>query len=200
MLHIAPDIGHAVCPVENTWYRGCLYTYMNMLYSRSWSISKFFLQCTYMNFVASISYPISKKNLRCRWSKRVGLEPPPNIVPYIKVFDIGCGKEARIGSSSEYRTYIEVFYSDIEIMTSISKFMISLYPACSAVVMALRFGTQGPGFEPWLFHKACYMPLHGCWTKLRDFYDFSISRNHRKMASISKSKTLISKSKLCFWY
>ncbi len=24
-----------------------------------------------------------------------------------------------------------------------------------------RFGTQGPGFEPGLFHKACYMPLHG---------------------------------------
>jgi hypothetical protein len=34
--------------------------------------------------------------------------------------------------------------------------------ACSAVVTALRFGTQGPGFEPGLFHKACCMPLHGC--------------------------------------
>ncbi len=34
--------------------------------------------------------------------------------------------------------------------------------ACSVVVIALRFGTQGPGFEPGLFHKACYMPLHGC--------------------------------------
>jgi hypothetical protein len=34
--------------------------------------------------------------------------------------------------------------------------------ACSAVVIALRFGTQGPGFEPGLFHKAWYMPLHGC--------------------------------------
>jgi hypothetical protein len=33
--------------------------------------------------------------------------------------------------------------------------------ACSVVVIALRFGTQGPGFEPGLFHKACYMPLHG---------------------------------------
>ncbi len=33
--------------------------------------------------------------------------------------------------------------------------------ACSAVVIALRFGTQGPGFEPGLSHKACYMPLHG---------------------------------------
>ncbi len=32
----------------------------------------------------------------------------------------------------------------------------------SAVVIALRFGTQGPGFEPGLFHKACYMPIHGC--------------------------------------
>jgi hypothetical protein len=36
------------------------------------------------------------------------------------------------------------------------------YRACSAVVIALRFGTQGPGFEPCLFHKAWYMPLHGC--------------------------------------
>ncbi len=33
------------------------------------------------------------------------------------------------------------------------------YRACSAVVIALRFGTQGPGFEPDLFRKACYMPL-----------------------------------------
>ncbi len=51
-----------------------------------------------MNFVASISYPISKKKLRYRWSKSVGLEPPgpQNIVPYI-----------------------EVFYFDIEVMTSI---------------------------------------------------------------------------------
>ncbi len=43
------------------------------------------------------------------------------------------------------------------------------YRACSAVVIVLRFGTQGPGFEPGLFHKACYMPLHGCWMKLRFF-------------------------------
>ncbi len=35
------------------------------------------------------------------------------------------------------------------------------YRACSAAVIELRFGTQGPGFEPGLFHKACYMPLHG---------------------------------------
>jgi hypothetical protein len=33
--------------------------------------------------------------------------------------------------------------------------------ACRAVVIALRFGTQGLGFEPNLLHKACYMPLHG---------------------------------------
>ncbi len=43
--------------------------------------------------------------------------------------------------------------------------------ACSAVVVALRFGTQGPGFKPGLFHKACYMPLHGCWMKLRVYFD-----------------------------
>jgi hypothetical protein len=44
MLRIAPDIGHAVCPGENTSYRpgGCLCTYMNLLYSISWSISNFF--------------------------------------------------------------------------------------------------------------------------------------------------------------
>ncbi len=48
------------------------------------------------------------------------------------------------------------------------KYVISLlYWACSAVVIALHFGTQGHGFEPGLFHKACYMPLHGCWMKLR---------------------------------
>ncbi len=41
--------------------------------------------------------------------------------------------------------------------------------ACSAVVIALRFVTQGPGFEPGLFHKACGMPLHGWWMKLRVF-------------------------------
>ncbi len=47
--------------------------------------------------------------------------------------------------------------------------VIWIYRACSAVVIALRFGTQDPGFEPSLFHKACYMPLHGCWMKLRLF-------------------------------
>ncbi len=41
--------------------------------------------------------------------------------------------------------------------------------ACSAVVIALRFGTQGPGFEPGLFHKACYMPLHGCFNEAKSF-------------------------------
>jgi hypothetical protein len=40
--------------------------------------------------------------------------------------------------------------------------LLPLHWACSAVVIALRFGTQGPGFEPGLFHKACYMPLHDC--------------------------------------
>jgi hypothetical protein len=40
--------------------------------------------------------------------------------------------------------------------------------ACSAVVIALRSGTQGPGFEAGLFHKACYMLLHGR-MKLRVF-------------------------------
>ncbi len=34
--------------------------------------------------------------------------------------------------------------------------------ACSAVVIVFRFGAQNPGFELGLFHKACYMPLHGC--------------------------------------
>ena len=29
-----------------------------------------------------------------------------------------------------------------------------MHRACSAVVIALCFGTQGPGFEPDLFHKA----------------------------------------------
>jgi hypothetical protein len=44
MLHIAPDIEHVVCQVENTSYRprGCLCTYMNSLYSISWNISEFF--------------------------------------------------------------------------------------------------------------------------------------------------------------
>ncbi len=41
--------------------------------------------------------------------------------------------------------------------------------ACSTVVIALRFGTQGPGFEPCFFLKACYMPHHGSWMKLRVF-------------------------------
>ncbi len=55
-------------------------------------------------------------------------------------FDIGCGKDPRIGASTDFRTlyrsfvlryrspqnivpYIEVFYLDIEVMTSISKFL-----------------------------------------------------------------------------
>ncbi len=59
-----------------------------------------------MNFVVLISYPISKKNLRYRWSKTLGLEPPPNIVPDI-----------------------EDFKFDTEVMSSISKFLISLYQA-----------------------------------------------------------------------
>ncbi len=50
-------------------------------------IQKKLLRCTYTNFVASILYPTSKKKLRYRWSKWVGLEPPPNIVPDIEVFD-----------------------------------------------------------------------------------------------------------------
>jgi hypothetical protein len=33
---------------------------------------------------------------------------------------------------------------------------------CSTVDLALNFGTQGPGFESGFFHKACYIPLHGC--------------------------------------
>ena len=33
---------------------------------------------------------------------------------------------------------------------------IYIYRACSAVVTALRAGTEGPGFEPGLFHEACY--------------------------------------------
>ncbi len=49
--------------------------------------------------------------------------------------------------------------------------------ACSAVFMALRFGTQGPRFEPGLFHKAFYMPLHGCWRKLKTFYTTSDDRS-----------------------
>ncbi len=40
--------------------------------------------------------PDLEKKLRYRWSKRVGLEPPPKIVPFI-----------------------ELFYFDIEVMTSI---------------------------------------------------------------------------------
>ncbi len=42
MLHIAPDIGDAVCPGKTPDIVGCLCTYMNLLYSISWSISKFF--------------------------------------------------------------------------------------------------------------------------------------------------------------
>ncbi len=45
MLHIAPDIGHAVCPGENTSYRPKtphIGTYTNMLDSISWSKSNFF--------------------------------------------------------------------------------------------------------------------------------------------------------------
>ncbi len=30
---------------------------------------------------------------------------------------------------------------------------------CSVVVIALHLYTEGPGFEPGIFHKACYMPL-----------------------------------------
>ncbi len=45
----------------------------------------------------------------------------------------------------------------------LTSLIISLpYRACSAVVISLRFGTQDPGFEPGLFHKACYIALYGC--------------------------------------
>jgi hypothetical protein len=33
--------------------------------------------------------------------------------------------------------------------------ILALALECSAVVIALRFGIQGPWFEPCLFHKAC---------------------------------------------
>ncbi len=37
---------------------------------------------------------------------------------------------------------------------NIIKSVMNYYRACSAVVIALRFGTQGPVFEPGLFHKS----------------------------------------------
>jgi hypothetical protein len=75
----------------------------------------FLLRCKYMSISYSISYPIPKKKLRYRWSKRVRLETPPNIVPdvlpVIEVFDfdIWVGKEGRIGASSEYRNLYRCF-------------------------------------------------------------------------------------------
>ncbi len=37
--------------------------------------------------VINILLDIEEKKLRYWWSKSVGLEPPPSIVPYIKVFE-----------------------------------------------------------------------------------------------------------------
>ena len=46
---------------------------------------------------------------------------------------------------------------------------------CCWACSALRFGTQGPGFEPGLFHKACCKPLHSCLMKLRVFFCLLLS-------------------------
>ncbi len=62
----------------------------------------------------------------------VGLEPPPNIVPDIEVFDFDIEVLTSISdvaksvgleppASPNIAPYIEVFYFDIEVMTSISK-------------------------------------------------------------------------------
>ncbi len=57
---------------------------------------------------------------------------------------------------------LRIFCVHIQDEKVILRVFIGFYLACSALVIALRFGTQAPGFEPGLFHKACYMPLHGC--------------------------------------
>ncbi len=132
----------------------------------------FVLQCTCMNLWLRYNTRYRSryrgKKLRYRWSKTLGLEPPPNVVPDIEVntryrslrlwywgldFDIGCGKDPWIGASSEYRTLCRRFL---------------------------------------LLDRSHYFNIK--------VYDFPISRNHKKMASISKSKTSISMSKPCCWY
>ncbi len=64
------------------------------------------------------------------------MEPPPNIVPYIEVFDFDIevmtsiydvAKSVGLEPPPNIVPYIEVFYFDIEVMTSISKFLSTLY-------------------------------------------------------------------------
>jgi hypothetical protein len=84
-----------------------------------------------MYFWYSTRYLKSKKSLRCRWSKTLGLEPPPKIVPDIEVFDfvieVQVAKTLRLEPPPKIVCYIEVYYSDIEVITSISNFMITRY-------------------------------------------------------------------------
>ncbi len=42
--------------------------------------------------------------------------------------------------------------------------------ACSAVVIALRFGTQGPGFEPGLFYKSMLHASSWLLNEAKSFY------------------------------
>jgi hypothetical protein len=179
MLHIAPDIGDAVCPGETPDIGGCLCTYMNSLYSISWSISKFL---TSMYDIARIWILwLQYRTLHRR-----------------KSFGIG-------GQRASDRSLLRISYP-------ISKFLISIlksWPSKSKSWLRYRMWQRA---LDWSLLPISYpiskffTSILNSWLRYRshDFdievFEYPISWNLRNMTSIPKSKTSISKSKLCFWY
>ncbi len=139
-----PDIG------------GCLYTYMNLMYSISWSISKFFTSMYVYEFCCFTRY------LR-------------------KSFDIG-------GQRALEWSLLRISYPISKFFTSISKSWLRyrMWQRASSS----RYRTLYRSFS--LRHRSYDFDI--------EVYEYPISWNLWKMTSISKSKTSISKSKLCFWY
>ena len=147
-----PDIGGCLCTS----------TYMNLMYSISCSISKFFTSMYVYEFCCF------------------------DIVPDIeeKSFDIG-------GQRASDWSLLRISYPILKFFTSISKSW-------------LRYRMWQRASD-WSLLPISY-PISKFFLRYRshDFdiegYEYPISWNLRKMTSISKSKTSISKSKLCFWY
>jgi hypothetical protein len=131
MLHIAPDIGDAVCPGENTWYREMpMYVYEFFVFDIMVCIQGFYFDVRI--WILWLRYRTRHRRNerhfwppRYRWSKSVGLEPPPNIVPDIEVLTLMSKSWLR------YRMWQRASdWSLLQISYPISKFFTSISKSC----------------------------------------------------------------------
>ncbi len=129
---------YAAC---RTWYRRSkhsMYVYGDIwlcCIQYRYRYRSFDFDVRFYEFMVVDIVPYIEVKLRYRWSKTLGLEPLPNIIPDGEVFsliskpwlrhvdvmsspwlrcrshdfDIGCCKDPRIGASSEYRTLYRSF-------------------------------------------------------------------------------------------